>query len=122
MLEILVLDLLICLVNLLLGANGVSDGLFTGHETDENTGLIYMGARFYDPDTARFLKKDTYLGQSNTPPSLHRYLYAYSNPTFYIDPTGHAPVLDETGQYLMDTGKRLLENVDEDSSWYETGF
>ena len=24
----------------------------------------------------------------NTPPSLHRYLYAFANPNFYVDPTG----------------------------------
>ncbi|WP_229794358.1 RHS repeat-associated core domain-containing protein, partial [Arenicella chitinivorans] len=46
-------------------------------------------ARYYDPDTARFINEDTYLGESNTPPSLHRYLYAYGNPTVYIDPDGH---------------------------------
>lgn len=63
--------------------------IFTGQEHDENTGLIYFGARFYDPDTARFINEDTYLGESLTPPSLHRYLYAYGNPTVYIDPNGN---------------------------------
>ena len=63
--------------------------LFTGHEHDTETGLIYMKARFYDPDVGRFLNQDTYLGNSSTPPSLHRYLYAYSNPNYYIDPTGN---------------------------------
>jgi RHS repeat-associated protein len=63
--------------------------VFTGQEHDENTGLIYFGARYYDPDTARFINQDSYLGESSTPPSLHRYLYAYGNPTFYIDPDGH---------------------------------
>ncbi len=29
------------------------------------------------------------MGESGTPPSLHRYLYAYSNPTVYYDPNGH---------------------------------
>ncbi len=48
-----------------------------------------MKARFYDPDVGRFLNQDTYLGESGTPPSLHRYLYAYSNPNYYTDPSGH---------------------------------
>jgi RHS repeat-associated protein len=64
--------------------------VFTGQEHDENTGLIYFGARYYDPDTARFINQDSYLGESSTPPSLHRYLYAYGNPTVYVDPDGHA--------------------------------
>jgi RHS repeat-associated protein len=67
----------------------VNRQIFTQQELDENTGLIYFGARYYDPDTARFITQDSYLGESGIPPSLHRYLYAYSNPTMYIDLYGH---------------------------------
>ena len=61
------------------GETGSSDNVFgfTGHEKDGETGLYYFKARYYDPDTARFLNQDSYLGDVNTPPSLHRYLYAY---------------------------------------------
>jgi len=69
--------------------------LFTGHEHDTETGLIYMKARFYDPDIGRFLNQDSFLGDNGTPPSLHRYLYAYSSPTVFVDPDGHAPYLDD---------------------------
>ena len=61
---------------------------FTGHETDDESGLIYAKARFYDPDTARFLSHDPVEGDPGRPPSLHRYLYAYQNPTVWVDPTG----------------------------------
>jgi RHS repeat-associated protein len=63
--------------------------VFTGQEHDEKTGLIYFGARYYDPDTARFTTQDSYLGEVGTPPSLHRYLYAYANPTVYVDLMGY---------------------------------
>ncbi len=63
--------------------------IFTSQEHDENTGLIYFGARYYDPDIARFITQDSYLGESNIPPSLNRYLYAYSNPTVYVDLMGY---------------------------------
>ena len=63
--------------------------VFTGLEHDEQTGLINFGVRYYDPDSARFLTQDSYLGEPGTPPSLHRYLYAYSNPTVYIDLMGY---------------------------------
>ncbi|MFI0416546.1 MAG: RHS repeat-associated core domain-containing protein, partial [Candidatus Thiodiazotropha sp.] len=62
---------------------------FTGHEKDEETGLYYFKARFYDPQVGRFISQDAYLGEANTAPSLHRYLYAYANPTVYIDLTGY---------------------------------
>ncbi len=59
--------------------------IFTGQEHDENTGLIYFGARYYDPDTGRFISQDPNLGNPSTPPSLHRYLYTFANPTRYVD-------------------------------------
>lgn len=64
---------------------------FTGHEQDTETGLLYAKARFYDPDTGRFLSQDAWEGDLNTPPSLHKYLYAYQNPTVYVDPDGNEP-------------------------------
>ncbi len=69
--------------------SSVNRQIFTGQETDENTGLIYFGARFYDPDTGRFITQDSYLGRPAEPPSLHRYLYAGARPTFYVDEDGH---------------------------------
>ena len=72
----------------------VNRQVFTGQEIDEQTGLIYFGARFYDPDTARFINQDSYLGENGTPPSLHRYLYGYGNPTSYIDRDGHVAELE----------------------------
>ncbi len=82
----------------------VNRKVFTGKEIDQNTGLIYFGARYYDPDTARFTTEDSYLGKTDEPPSLHRYLYAYSNPTVYIDRDGHAA----EDEYNLD-GTRIPE-------------
>jgi RHS repeat-associated protein len=79
--------------------------VFTGQEHDENTKLIYFGARYYDPDSARFLNQDSYLGEINTPPSLHRYLYAYANPLVYLDRDGHLaldPLEDSLRQGAQD--------------------
>ncbi len=62
---------------------------YTGHAFDPATGLYHFQARFYDPEAGRFLSADPYLGDPATPPSLHRFLYAYSNPLRYVDPTGY---------------------------------
>lgn len=74
------------------GGSSFNRFAFTGHEKDNETGLYYFKARFYDPDTGRFLSQDAYLGDVNTPPSLHRYLYAYANPTVYVDLDGRAAI------------------------------
>ncbi len=62
---------------------------FTGHELDGETGLIYANARFYDAEVGRFLNQDSFLGDTNAPPSLHRYFYAHANPLRFVDPTGN---------------------------------
>jgi len=98
--------------------------IFTGKEADMDTGLIYFGQRYYDADTARFITEDSYLGKPDTPPSLHRYLYAYSNPTVYIDLEGHQTVdangnvssatqdAVQTGNYLLNETKEALKSGD----------
>ncbi|MBZ2190595.1 hypothetical protein K8B33_15925 [Alcanivorax sp. JB21] len=53
---------------------------------------IYAKARYYDPETARFLSQDPWSGDVSMPPSLHKYLYAYQNPTVYVDPDGEEPI------------------------------
>jgi len=61
---------------------------YTGYLTDPESGLYYPKARYYDPRIARFTTEDPEEGKAMQPPSLHRYLYAYANPTVYVDPTG----------------------------------
>ncbi|MCG8456468.1 MAG: hypothetical protein MI919_09310 [Holophagales bacterium] len=80
---------------------------FTGHEMDDETGLVYMKARFYDPESARFLSEDPAEGDPSRPPSLHRYLYAYQNPTVYVDPDGRTALLSGMIESLEKRQKRL---------------
>ncbi len=61
---------------------------FQGEEQDE-TGLIYLRARYMDPETGRFMSMDTYGGNLTDPVSQNRYLFANSNPVKYRDPSGH---------------------------------
>ena len=63
---------------------------FTGHIWDQETGLYNAKARYFDPKLGRFLTQDSFLGQIDNPPSLHRYFYGHANPLRYVDPTGHA--------------------------------
>jgi RHS repeat-associated protein len=75
------------------GADGLSCGTPRAYGLwyDERASdrFVYANARFYDPEVGRFTSQDSYLGQIDDPPSLHRYFYANDNPTRYVDPTGH---------------------------------
>ena len=72
------------------GGRAVERSVFTGHVFDTEIQLYYAKARYFDPKLGRFLTQDSFLGQIDEPPSLHRYLYANGNPTTFVDPTGHA--------------------------------
>lgn len=64
---------------------------FIGKEDDENIGIYYLSARYYDPETGRFLTADPGLGgPPNQSDVFNRYAYALNNPTNYVDPTGHS--------------------------------
>ncbi|WP_059051182.1 RHS repeat-associated core domain-containing protein [Paenibacillus senegalimassiliensis] len=61
---------------------------YSGEYWDEDTGLQYLRARWYDPATARFMGEDTYQGELTNPLSLNLYTYVLSNPLIYTDPSG----------------------------------
>ena len=63
---------------------------YAGYFYDAETGLYYLNARFYDPETARFIQQDSYSGDILDPLSLNLYTYAQNNPISYYDPTGHS--------------------------------
>jgi RHS repeat-associated protein len=61
---------------------------YRGEQYDSDLGLYYLRARYYNPATGRFLSRDPEDGDAIYPISLHKYLYAGSNPVKYVDPTG----------------------------------
>ncbi|MFV0530370.1 MAG: RHS repeat-associated core domain-containing protein [Flavobacteriales bacterium] len=52
-------------------------------ELDEETGLYYYGARYYEPRISLWLSVDPLAEQTMTP-----YQYTYQNPVKYVNPTG----------------------------------
>ena len=62
---------------------------YTGAVYDDSTGLLYLNARFYDPQTGRFISRDTYRGEPNNAGTWHLYAYCANNPVNYVDPSGH---------------------------------
>ena len=86
------------------GSDPVNRQLYTGHETDTETGLIYMNARHYDPETGRFVTQDSWMGSGGDPGTQNRYAYALGNPATYWDPTGHAPACMQGGGDILCSG------------------
>ncbi|MCQ2533968.1 MAG: AHH domain-containing protein [Clostridia bacterium] len=68
---------------------------FQGEQLDEETELYYLRARYMNPSTGTFTSMDTYGGSLSDPTSLHKYLFANSNPVKYCDPTGNMTLAQE---------------------------
>ncbi len=67
---------------------------FTGEQWDEDVGLLYLRARYYQPDVGRFITKDPFPGITALSQTLPPYLYCQNNPTDLVDPQGRiAPLL-----------------------------
>ncbi len=54
-----------------------------GHQTDEGTGLVYMRARYYDPNTGRFVSQDPAKSGNNW------FAYCAGNPVNLLDASGN---------------------------------
>jgi len=65
---------------------------FTGEQLDGSTSLYYLRARYYDPETGRFLSRDPLSGLVGAPQSQNPYAYVENNPINLIDPTGKKAV------------------------------
>lgn len=88
--------------------NGEGDRyLTTQHERDQETGLDYRGARYYDSDVARFLSTDPW---ANKYPAWSTYNYVMGNPVMLIDPTGKGAEYKKEVAEAMAARARKEEN------------
>lgn len=80
---------------------------FTGKYLDDDTGLYYFGARYYDPALGRFVTPDPlYLSDpqrcTDNQLSCALFVYAANNPMAYVDPTGLETVIAPDAAYRED--------------------
>ncbi len=67
---------------------------FAGQYLDDDTGLYYMQARYYDPELGRFVTPDPLFMDNpaacvESTIECNLYVYGKNNPVKYIDQTGH---------------------------------
>ncbi|MCG2796718.1 MAG: hypothetical protein L6427_12830, partial [Actinomycetia bacterium] len=106
----------------------------TAEETDElynylgkhqrrdhrSTGLIKMGARFYNPETGRFISRDPLSGDDEIPITKNHYAYANDDPVNMVDLNGMAAMGEGNPQSAcMVTGGGGLEVIGDVSSRIE---
>ena len=63
--------------------------LFNAKEFDEETGLYYYGARYYDPRLSLWISTDPLQEKY---PHINSYCYTANNPVLFVDPDGKAIV------------------------------
>lgn len=82
---------------------------YSGEYWDEDTGLQYLRARWYDPSIGRFISEDTYEGDVTNPLTLNLYTYVHNNPLIYVDPSGNRIVVVGDDEYK----KQVLSDLQE---------
>ncbi len=99
---------------------------YTGEMWDQESELLYLRARYYEPETGRFLSRDSYEGNLQNPLSRHLYAYVGNNPVNYVDPIGNwgsSPYghdwEDSTHRWITGRGIDLVANSYCVDSWFK---
>ena len=100
----------------LVGGDVYNPYQYTGEAWDAEVELLYLRARYYQPETGRFVTKDPWAGNRLSPSTLNRYVYVRSNPVNLGDPSG---LDNQPPEYPAPTPtlKKLQEQTEE--GWEE---
>jgi len=100
--------------------------LFNAKEFDEETGLYYYGARYYDPRQSLWMSTDK---SAIIAPGYSPYTFCKNNPNIMVDPNGNFPIFIN-GRTSNDTERGsasywsmgLLEVVKQKTGYYYSQF
>ncbi len=79
----------------LLISNGIlgTEYGYTGEQEDSSTGLLYLRARYYNPQIRAFMGRDPWGGNLQFPQSMNGWSYVENNPSNKFDPSGLIPAV-----------------------------
>ena len=77
--------------------------LFNAKELDEETGMYYYGARYYEPRISVWMSTDP-LAEEYI--DISAYTYCHNNPINLFDPDGQGDYYTDAGKWLGSDGKR----------------
>lgn len=117
---------------------------YAGEVYDQETGLYYLRARYYDPTMGRFINEDTHWDNSNSiygddgyqlsdvrfpdinaiRQSSNLYVYGLNNPMLYIDSSGEFAFLVNMAicgviGAAVSSGVQIYKNVNNGNKWYK---
>ena len=91
---------------------------YAGEYYDDELDMIYLRARYYNPQIGRFTSLDIEEGEIASPLDMNRYVYCRNNPIIYLDPSGQAV---ETVVDIINIGISLKDLIS-NPSWANLGF
>jgi RHS repeat-associated protein len=76
-----------------LNSSGTASSMygFTGEQTDSQTGLLFLRARYMQPTLGIFTSRDPWSGDVMQPITLNGHIYVNQNPILLTDPSGKLP-------------------------------
>ena len=84
---------------------------YSGHEQLDDSGLIHMNGRIYDPELGRMLSPDPVVQMPTYSQNFNRYSYVMNNPLNMTDPTGFSwlsKAFHKVGHWIAEHWKQAV--------------
>ncbi len=79
---------------------------YRGYYFDAESGMYYLGSRYYDPEIGRFISPDVFISTGQGFVGYNMFAYCNNNPVNSVDSSGSLPL--RTNNVLMaDSGKAI---------------
>jgi RHS repeat-associated protein len=87
---------------------------YTGHEQLDDSGLIHMNGRIFDPELGRFLSPDPVVQIPDYSQNFNRYSYCLNNPLNATDPSGFSFIskaFSKVGSWIKENWRTIAATV-----------